>query len=463
MNVENSSRKSASWYMIGNFSIKAITFLSVAIITRIMSVEDYGLYNTYLVYESLMSAVMGLGLPQTVKPARYYFKDDFYGYIKAAMVLTTLVAVVVTAVMLSLYRIMGLSLYIVIAMVFCSWCNCLVYIMDSRNIIENRYKSYIGQNFLFNVPQIILTVILIYTVKDGSGYELRVLAHAIPLFVILIIAIALFTRKKDKIRRMHYAYGLRMGLPLIGSSLSSCILTQSDRIIITRVCGEAYTGLYSAMNYISSILYIVQLSMQNVWEHWFYRKVDEGDFDGISRRLKGYITIFTLIVLCLILGGREISYVFMAKEYINSVPLIAPLSVGWFLTFLTSTILGMEYAYKKSGYVAIGAVVAAAVNIVLNLICIPVWGYQAAAYTTVAAYFILFMIHYVVEHKVCRTNVYSLKLFAVNIVIVMVFCIWSVYALDKVLIRYVTGVAVISIYIFIYRQNIKEFIEDWIK
>ena len=40
-----------------------------------------------------------------------------------------------------------------------------------------------------------------------------------------------------------------------------------------------------------------------------------------------------------------------------------------------------------------GTITAAAINILLNLIFIPEYGYQAAAYTTLAGYIILMLLH----------------------------------------------------------------------
>lgn len=72
---------SGSWYIVGNFLIKAITFLSVSVFTRIMTVEDYGLYYTYLVYESMLTAIMSLGLAKTITVAKFEFTDSFHDYV----------------------------------------------------------------------------------------------------------------------------------------------------------------------------------------------------------------------------------------------------------------------------------------------------------------------------------------------------------------------------------------------
>ena len=49
-------------YTIGNILIKAISFITLPIFTRLMSTDDYGLYSTYVSYESILALIISLGL-----------------------------------------------------------------------------------------------------------------------------------------------------------------------------------------------------------------------------------------------------------------------------------------------------------------------------------------------------------------------------------------------------------------
>ena len=62
----------------------------------------------------------------------------------------------------------------------------------------------------------------------------------------------------------------------------------------------------------------------------------------------------------------------------------------------------IEYYYQKTGLVALASCVAAAANLALNFVCIRLFGYYAAGYTTLACYVMMAIFHYVAYRRVLR-------------------------------------------------------------
>ena len=60
--LEKKAAKAGIWYTIGNFILKGCIFLSLPIFTRILSTTDFGIFNTYMAYEGILTAILGLGL-----------------------------------------------------------------------------------------------------------------------------------------------------------------------------------------------------------------------------------------------------------------------------------------------------------------------------------------------------------------------------------------------------------------
>jgi O-antigen/teichoic acid export membrane protein len=71
---------------------------------------------------------------------------------------------------------------------------------------------------------------------------------------------------------------------------------------------------------------------------------------------------------------------------------VPAVATGGFLLFLSSFSVQLLLYQKRTAWIALGTVVAAAANIVLNRIFIPKYGYEAAAWTTVASYAVLFLV-----------------------------------------------------------------------
>ena len=73
----------------------------------------------------------------------------------------------------------------------------------------------------------------------------------------------------------------------------------------------------------------------------------------------------------------------------------------------------MEYYLKKTQYIAAGTMAVALLNVLLNALCIPRFGYVAAAYTTVVSYALYYLFHTLLSRRLFgRWVVESAGLFA---------------------------------------------------
>lgn len=83
---------------------------------------------------------------------------------------------------------------------------------------------------------------------------------------------------------------------------------------------------------------------------------------------------------------------------------------GIFFLFLYTLPVGVEYYTKNTKYIAVGSVLTAVLNVVLNYFGIKYFGYEAAAYTTLISYVVLFVLHWVIADRIFRLNkIFDLK------------------------------------------------------
>lgn len=89
---------------------------------------------------------------------------------------------------------------------------------------------------------------------------------------------------------------------------------------------------------------------------------------------------------------------------------IIPVIVGGvFYMSIFSIFSNIIYYEKKPKYVMGAGVAAAVMNFILNLIFIPLCGYFAAGYTTLASYLLQVVWSYVAVKKVTGESVYDMK------------------------------------------------------
>ena len=77
--------KAGIWYTIGNLLLKSCIFFTLPIFTKLLSTSDFGIYNTYMAYEGIITAILGLGLYGSIKNAKLDFKDNFNNYLSSIL------------------------------------------------------------------------------------------------------------------------------------------------------------------------------------------------------------------------------------------------------------------------------------------------------------------------------------------------------------------------------------------
>ena len=138
----------------------------------------------------------------------------------------------------------------------------------------------------------------------------------------------------------------------------------------------------------------------------------------------------------------------MSKKYIhfrNDNPIL------YIFQFIYSLYVNIEFYHKKQKNIAIGTIIAAIINIVLNFVFIPIFGYVVAAYTTLIGYFCLLIIHFLFVRKMKCTNWYDTKFFMK----VSIFAICSV-VLFNILYKY-SAIRYIVIIIVVFLFGILSF------
>ena len=75
--------KAGAGYVIGNYLLKGITFLSAPIFTRLLTTADFGLYSTYTAYWSIFYIILGLALHSSIATAKYKYSGKLESFISS--------------------------------------------------------------------------------------------------------------------------------------------------------------------------------------------------------------------------------------------------------------------------------------------------------------------------------------------------------------------------------------------
>ena len=181
------------------------------------------------------------------------------------------------------------------------------------------------------------------------------------------------------------------GLPVMGWGLGVKVLDLSDRFIIQLFRGPEEVGIYSA-NYTLVAMGILLVAtpllsaavplIVHAWESGHQERIQQ----VISSFSRYYLLTSVPVVMYTIVFSWEIVSVFLGKPFREGHTIIPYILLGSFLwSFAMYGHKGIKLL-EKTRVMFVLVTICCIVNIVLNLIIVPRYGYQGAAFTTFVSY-----------------------------------------------------------------------------
>lgn len=390
---------------INYFLSKAIPGLmglfSVMVFVRLVGNAEYGRYSVLFAIVTACTAGLSGWLPQGI--LRYFSMSDtklgtarFNSATLLGSILSILVGTVVLGIAFCVERqprwdsLLGVLL-LAGGMLYG------VFLIELQAMLHSRSVVYLEA--LRTISSFVLPVCVIFLVGRKTanvllvgalaGYVLPLLvAHGKKQFRRTILHGSLRRPCTTEIRVLKtiWTYGWPVGV------WSMCLTSQSaiDRYFIQRYAGSGNAGSYAALydvivrSFSLLCFPLVMSSNSLVMERW-----NNGDRKGavslIRSSLKYQIVISLLFFLALSLLTKQVSGLILgSKSELNS-SLVMPLALGgflWQISYLVHKPLELMCLTKR---MLTGMMIALALSIAGNFTLIPVYGYPAAAYVSIAA------------------------------------------------------------------------------
>lgn len=454
-------------YTIGNILISGLSFLTIPIFTRLLTTSDFGLYNSYMAYVSIVLVVIGFGFNVSIKTANIEFDkriDEYVSNIISMCLLFLMFFLAIVAIWgkgLSSY--FGYSQSLLFVLLIQSTAAAILSIYNIRLSLDYSYKRYLLIAFSTSVGTIAASIFLILTLFRSEKYVGRILGGAIPsIAAAIIIVCLLFRKKRPTLKKDQIKFAMKLGVPIIPHGLSQILLSQFDRIMIQRMIGNAEAGIYSFSYTIAVIPQIIASSFDTVWGPWFFEQYRAKKIELIKMRSSQYVMLFSTIVVCIMAISPEIIHIMAPIDYWKSIYSVIPVILAMYFTFLYFLPAQIEYFEKRTINIAFGTVGAAAMNISLNLIFIPKYGYNAAAYITLITYVCNFIFHLYVAKKITGTLPFAGRKILVQIVTVCTSATLIRFAFGSLLLRFAIVVCAVIMLLVTDRTIISKGI-DYIK
>ena len=449
--------------IVGFIFNKAISFIMIPVLTRILTTSDYGKISTYAAWMALLAYIIGMALEYSVRNAYIDYKQDMERYMSALYGLSIVGASIIGVIIFSANHWFTHQMNDVL----CICCILHVYVhalINYMNMKYTMYEQYIKRVSILVLPNLlssIIGIVLIVLLKDNK-YMGRIWGY-IFVFIPLGIFILVSQIKKGKTfyDRSYWKYALVISLPMIAHGLSNVVLNNFDRILLSNLRNDSEAGIYSLVYNFSMIAIAFTTAIENIWIPWFTKNMEKGNYKAINKLVNVYIYVVVIIMCGILMVAPEVLMLMSAKEYWSGKIIIAPIVLSSFMIFLYSLHVAVEIYYKSSKYIAFNTFIAALLNIILDVILIPYFGVLGAAYTTLFSYMLSFLMHYRYSKKLNK-DLYPFKTYVLPLLIVSIMTGISYLFLEKWIVRWGIAVVlgVIIIIAFINRNKIVNLLKE---
>jgi O-antigen/teichoic acid export membrane protein len=448
--VDNKLIKSSIWYILSGFLLKALGFITIPIYTRLLTKAEFGLFSNFSSWLSIFMIIGTLSLSSSLISARFDYGDDLDSYILSILALGSLITVTIyivvrinieyfqTLLSLDKFYIDFMFSYIIISQA--------ILIFQNIQRFQYKYKESVFVNIFTSLGSVLLSFLLVVKLEDK--FLGRTVGHYIPLIGINLFFYTRYLIKGKKIKIKYWKYALSICIPFVPHLLSLTVLSASDRTMITSIRGPSDTAMYSIAYSIGSIITILWSSINSAFSPWLGEKIHENKIKVVYNMSTMYVLIVAIPVVGIMLIAPEILLFMGGKKYVSAMYVMPPVMLGCLFQYAYTMYVNVEQFVKKTVGMAIASVSVAIINVSLNLLFIPIYGYIAAAYTTLISYGILFVFHYALVRKIGLYKLYNTK----NIVFILIFAILITISVNILysseLLRY--GITVIYFLIILY-------------
>lgn len=456
--------KASFWFLICAFLQKGISFITTPIFTRLMSTAEYGQYNVFTSWMSILSVIVTLNLFSgvytrglvTFENKKKEFSSSFQG-------LTLTLVIIWTVIYWSFHsmwnKTFDLTTIQMLLMFLTIWCNAVFSFWSVEQRVDLKYKSLVIITVLSSLAKPIAGIIFVLYAED------KVTARILGVTLVEVVCYTGFfflqlKRGKKFFSKTVWKHALSFNIPLIPHYLSSSVLNSADRIMIRSMVGESEAGIYSLAYSISMIMVMFNTALMQTIEPWMYKKIRDNEVEDISHVAYPSFILIAAVNLTLIAIAPEAVAFFAPEEYYEAIYVIPPIALSVFFMFSYTFFAVFEFYFQKTHFVAIATSAGAVLNIILNYIFINIFGYYAAGYTTLFCYIIYAAMHYIFMRKICREYLnglhpYNIKNHLGIIVVFLGLGFYLLFTYSRIWLRYLL-IAVLMMLLFVKRQTVIE-------
>lgn len=371
--------------------------LTIPILTRIVTPDEYGTITAALVVQAILGTVATFGSPAAI--SRTYFREPgpagaraLIGAVAGVALALTLLAELTGPLWSGIFE--GLSYDAVLRLAVISALPTAILIAAQTALqAADRARQFVISVAIATAGAQGLGLIL-----AGAGYGPTGYMAGVTAFLFLAAAYAwrsagfdLEPLQRSAGRSTLISSALGVAAPTIPHTLALYMLSAADRVVIERLEGLADAGAYYIAYAIGSLGIFLVTALNGAWGPTLFGSHREARWGFLADSSIEITRVISLAIGSIAIGAPIALHLFAPSDYdvsgLGSVSALVALSGLPYLWYITSYNIVVWRA--RTVILAIATPLTAVVNVVLCVLLIPSLGLDGAALATLVGYLLL--------------------------------------------------------------------------
>ncbi|MBQ3356274.1 MAG: flippase [Oscillospiraceae bacterium] len=413
--LQNKVAQNAGWLIGGKIAQMAVNFVVGLLTARYLGPAGYGLINYAAAYVTFFGAISGLGINSVILK-ELIDRPNERGMVLGSALLMRAISSVLSALMLfGAISLIDAGETITIVVVSLSGLSLVFQSAETLSYwfqAQLKSKVYAVSSLLAFLISSAYKVYLLATGKTVIYFAAVTSIDYLFLGVFLYLAYRMHKGERFRFSGEYAKQLLRKGIHFVLPAVMVCIYAQTDKMMLKQMLNETEVGYYATAVSICTVWCFVLTAIidsVNPSIMQLYRT----DYAAFEQRTRQLYAI--MIYVCVL---ASLFYTALAKPLIRILygeaylPAAEPLRViTWYTAFSYLGVARGSWVVceNKQKYLVFIYFAAAASNVILNWLLIPMWGTVGAAVASLAAQVITILVVPLIIRPMRRNTVLMLQ------------------------------------------------------
>ena len=388
---------SNSFFLIADDVIRAIiTLLIIAILARYFDLETFGDYSFIFALCSIFQIMVGMGMNPIIIREVAKRPEESEEIFNASFFIRILFSLITFGVIVFFISLSTLSPEVIRATYVCSVGVIAVFFSNLPYCIFQGHQKMGFVTVVGMVNSVVYLVATLAFIKFGAGLQeifFPVIFGNLTGFLLgLYILGKKFFIPKFSINFKLCQYLIKESYLLGISRILRNLSFRFDTLLIKMIRGSIEVALFSSAYQLFLQLAVIPrnvvMSMFPVFSKRYAKRADSLNF-AFEECFKIFVVCLIPFVIFLFFFAKDIVLLLFGEKLIKSVPVFRILSMAWGFMFISVLFMNTLIAIGRQNLTTLCVTSALIVNIILDVILIPIMGFYGAGMATFAAEVIL--------------------------------------------------------------------------